>query len=474
MLFNKRNNLFNYLFRYLCSLINTKVRIFKKERNSDYIKPFSYVVDLIIINGVIFLFNTLITNTYLFSVYISISWIIIAIKNNFYNVQRYTGILQVVTLIFVQFLFYALILYAFIGFFKQPNISRFALGNYLLAVFTIVSFLKFLLYFLLNKYRSTQLGNYRNVVVIGNTDKARQLIYLFNKKLDFGFKFKKRFILKEDDLSLQKCFRFVLENDIDEIYVSVAELSNERINKIIDFADNNLKELKFIPDNKDIYSKKLKYEYYDYIPIISLRNIPIKEPVNQFTKRAFDILASLFIIFFILSWLIPILGLLIVLESKGPIFFRQDRPGIKEKGFGCYKFRSMTMNSITENSASRNDPRVTKIGKFIRKTSIDELPQFFNVLFGQMSVVGPRPHLWKQNQMYGTTISKYMVRYFVKPGITGLAQMKGYRGEIENKEDIINRTKYDIFYIENWSILMDFNIVVQTVLNIIKGEDKAY
>jgi len=446
----------------------------KKFRNSDFIKPISYLIDLGIINGGVLLFETFISDTYLFSFYISLFWIVIAFRTNFYTVERYTRFLQIVRLLLIQFVFYALILYAFIGFFKQPYISRLGLGNYFLFVFGVVFFFKILLYFLLKKYRSTQLGNYRNVVVVGATDKTRQLIDLFNNKPGFGFKFKKQFNLSGDEFSLSKCFLYILENEIDEIYVSISELSNKQISRIIDFADNNLKELKFIPDNKNIYSKRLKYEYYDYIPILSLRNIPIQEGVNQVTKRVFDVLVSLAVIICILSWLIPILGLLIVLESKGPIFFRQDRPGIKEKGFGCYKFRSMGINNSTESSASRNDPRVTKIGKFIRKTSIDELPQFFNVLFGDMSVVGPRPHLWRQNEMYGTTISKYMVRYFVKPGITGLAQIKGYRGEIETKEDIVNRTKYDVFYIENWSLLMDFNIVIQTFLNILRGEDKAY
>ena len=134
----------------------------------------------------------------------------------------------------------------------------------------------------------------------------------------------------------------------------------------------------------------------------------------------------------------------------------------------------MTLNSRSEESATRNDARVTRVGKFIRRTSIDELPQFFNVLFGSMSVVGPRPHLWRQNEMYGTKISKYMVRHYVKPGITGLAQARGYRGEIETRDDIVNRTKYDIFYIENWSMLLDLNIIVQTVLNIFRGDEKAY
>jgi putative colanic acid biosynthesis UDP-glucose lipid carrier transferase len=180
------------------------------------------------------------------------------------------------------------------------------------------------------------------------------------------------------------------------------------------------------------------------------------------------------VIVFLLSWLIPILAIAIKLESKGPIFFKQGRPGLDEKEFFCYKFRSMQINITTEKEASKNDPRVTKIGKLMRKTSVDELPQFLNVLFGDMSVVGPRPHLWSQNKSYGTTIKKYMVRHYVKPGITGLAQVKGFRGEIEIEEDMINRIKFDVFYIENWSLVLDLKIIVKTVINIFKGEAKAY
>jgi putative colanic acid biosynthesis UDP-glucose lipid carrier transferase len=154
--------------------------------------------------------------------------------------------------------------------------------------------------------------------------------------------------------------------------------------------------------------------------------------------------------------------------------FKQGRPGLDEEEFYCYKFRSMQINVTTEKEASKNDPRVTKIGKFMRKTSMDELPQFINVLFGDMSVVGPRPHLWSQNKSYGNKIKKYMVRHYVKPGITGLAQVKGYRGEIESDEDMINRIKFDVFYIDNWSLILDLKIIVHTVINIIKGEKKAY
>ena len=134
----------------------------------------------------------------------------------------------------------------------------------------------------------------------------------------------------------------------------------------------------------------------------------------------------------------------------------------------------MKINSSTEVSASRNDNRVTKLGRFLRRTSLDELPQFINVLYGNMSVVGPRPHLWSQNEEYGEEIKKYMVRHYVKPGITGLAQSKGFRGGIETRDDIVNRIRYDIFYVENWSLLLDMKIIVQTVINVVKGEEKAY
>ena len=157
------------------------------------------------------------------------------------------------------------------------------------------------------------------------------------------------------------------------------------------------------------------------------------------------------------------------------MFFKQSRNGFNYEEFDCYKFRSMTPNKDAHlYQATKNDMRVTKIGRFIRKTSIDELPQFFNVFFGDMSVVGPRPHMVSHTDMYAQKVDKFMVRHFVKPGITGSAQVSGYRGGIEKDEDIINRVKYDIFYIENWSILLDIKIISQTLLNAIKGEEKAY
>lgn len=423
----------------------------------------------------VFLFEINLNNIYGFCLYISLSWIIIAVRNHFYEVERHTRIIQIIPLLLKQTVVFAVILYAYIGFFKQPTISRLALGSYLIVTFSIICLFKFLTIFLLKKYRAVLRGNTRNVIVIGNNEKTRQLINTFNKRLDFGYKFKAQFNINEEGFILEKCFDYIIENEIDEIYFSVSELSNKQINRLIDFADNNLRVLKFIPDNKDIFSKKLKYEYYDYIPILSIRTIPMQEPANKFFKRFFDILLASFIIIFILSWLTPILAILIKLESRGPVFFKQTRSGFSNTEFYCYKFRSMTPNKEADlHQATKGDLRITKMGKFIRKTSIDELPQFFNVLFGEMSVVGPRPHMVMHTNMYALKVDKFMVRHFVKPGITGLAQTSGFRGEIEGDKDIIGRVKYDIFYIENWSLLLDLKIIIQTFINALKGEQKAY
>jgi putative colanic acid biosynthesis UDP-glucose lipid carrier transferase len=311
-------------------------------------------------------------------------------------------------------------------------------------------------------------------VVIGSGKKPKQLIEVLKEHEEFGFEFVKQFNIKGENIDLDSIYEFVVGNRIDELYCSINELNNKQIQDFINFCDINLITLKFIPDNKNIFQKKLKFEYYDFLPILSLRNIPLEHPLNAFIKRSFDIIFSLMVYIFLLSWLTPLIALLIYFDNPGPIYFIQNRPGYKGQGFTCYKFRTMKINNSTEVSATRNDTRVTKLGKLLRRTSLDELPQFINVLMGNMSVVGPRPHLWKQNEEYGEEIKKYMVRHYVKPGITGLAQSKGFRGGIETQDDIINRIRYDVFYIENWSFLLDIRIIVQTFFNIFKGEENAY
>jgi putative colanic acid biosynthesis UDP-glucose lipid carrier transferase len=342
----------------------------------------------------------------------------------------------------------------------------------------LIVLIKYLLFYYLKKYRIITGSNFRNAIIIGYTEEAINLKNLFEKRNDYGYRFFGFFSDKKTNENIKgkvgDIKEFVLQNKIDEIYCSLNEISNEQLKDLVDFADENNKTIKFIPDTKQIFSKNLKINYYEMFPVLTLQRTLLHEPATKAFKRTFDIVFSLCVIVFLLSWLVPLLALLIKLESKGPVFFKQGRPGLDEEEFYCYKFRSMMINETTEKEASKNDPRVTKIGRFLRKTSLDELPQFFNVVVGDMSVVGPRPHLWSQNRVYGNRVKKYMVRHYVKPGITGLAQVKGFRGEIETDEDMINRIKLDVFYIENWSFILDIKIIFQTVINIFKGEEKAY
>ena len=449
---------------------------FKHGRYSGYIRPISYLIDLSIINGLALFYFFKTIDPFVYVALVSAAWVVLSIFSKFYEVYRYTREVTIISLILRQMVLFVLIIFAFSGFYHQLNLDSGAIIKYVLISFILITVFKFALYYLLQKYRIAFGGNYRITVILGKNKQTVALEKFFTQNPEYGYMHKKTFNFKDkSETNLDACFQFIKDELVDEIYCSISELTNSQLNQIIDFADNNLKILKFLPDNKDIYSKKLKYEYYDYTPILSLRNIPLEDSVNQFVKRTFDILFSSAVIVFLLSWLTPILAILIRIESKGPIFFKQSRNGFNYKEFDCYKFRSMTPNKNAHlYQATRDDLRVTKIGKFIRKTSIDELPQFFNVLFGDMSVVGPRPHMVSHTNMYAKRIDKFMVRHFVKPGITGLAQVSGFRGEIETDKDIINRVKYDIFYIENWSVLLDAKITFQTALNALKGEEKAY
>ncbi|WP_405208857.1 undecaprenyl-phosphate glucose phosphotransferase [Aquimarina sp. LLG6339-5] len=440
---------------------------------SKYIKPLLYGIDLLIVS---FLAYSLLTKNLLDIGFIILFWIILSFLISVYAIYRFTKIPEIISLLLRQTVIIVLLILSYF-YLSKSDVHWSNVLYFFIWLFVVLNIWRIFLYEIFKKYRIITGSNYRNVIVIGSNESTKRLMNFFDTMPGYGYRYKGFFTdqFDEDKIgTIEQSFSYIIEKGIDEVYCSLNELDNDQVKSYIEFCDVNMKNLKFLPDTKELFSKNLHLNYYDLVPVLSLRQIPLDDPVKSWGKRLFDFVLALFVLLLILSWLIPILGLIIKLESKGPIFFSQNRPGIKEKGFFCYKFRSMRINSKSENSATRNDPRITKVGEFIRKTSIDELPQFINVLFGDMSVVGPRPHLWKQNELYSTKISKYMVRHLVKPGITGLAQVKGYRGGIETNEDIVNRTKYDIFYIENWSILLDIYIIAQTVVNVFKGEDKAY
>ncbi len=448
-------------------------------RYSKYIRPISVVFDLAVIIGLSqYFFRELRLDNHYFIPFEAIAWLLIAYVVKFYSIYRFTTPVEIFSKLVSQGIIFLLVVIAYFPFSKQSIFSGKAIAISMTLAFTVITFSKFLWFYYLKKYRIVTGSNFRNAVIIGYTPEAIRLKEVFMTRNDYGYRFMAFFSDKKTNPNIKGRVEdlkpYVLENSVDEIYCSLNEISNEQLKDLVDFADENRKTIKFIPDTKEIFSKNLKVDYYEMFPVLSLRKTTLHDPVTKAFKRMFDIVFSLMVIFFLLSWLVPVLAVLIKLESRGPVFFKQGRPGIDEKEFFCYKFRSMKMNKTTEREASKNDPRVTRIGRILRKTSIDEMPQFLNVLLGDMSVVGPRPHLWSQNKAYANKIKKYMVRHYVKPGITGLAQVRGYRGEIETDEDMINRIKFDVFYIENWSLILDLKIILQTVINIFKGEEKAY
>ena len=468
---------------------------FIRGRYSWLLRPFLVVFDIFVINIFAFyVFNFNEENLYFFSsaylnnkhllyiVYSIVLWFISTSLINFYNVYRYTSAINIVSLLFKQFFAFSIIVYAFIGVFRSIDVQAFTTLNYLLYCFACIGFVKLVSFYALKTYRSYLNGNVRRVIIIGKSEGALELKQLFNLKKELGYDLKGMFAdqTTNPDITgtIKDSFDYLNKNSgVDEIYCAIGELSEKQVNEYVKYANLHHCNIKFIPKTNKLFTKRLKTDYYNYLPVLSMQEVALNDGFNKFLKRFFDIVFSLMVMFFILSWLTPLLFILIKLESKGPLFFKHKRNGINYKEFDCYKFRSLRENKeIKGTYVTQDDNRLTTIGKFLRKTSIDEIPQFYNVLKGDMSVVGPRPHMLSYTDDYSKKIDKYnfIFRHNVKPGVTGLAQIKGYRGEIKSDEDIINRIKYDNFYIENWSLVLDLKIIFQTVLNIFKGQKTAY
>ncbi len=273
---------------------------------------------------------------------------------------------------------------------------------------------------------------------------------------------------------VDECIEYSIKNDITEIYCALPASENGKVFEIMYKADKHMIRVHIIPDFRDLIQKQIRLNFIGSIPILDIREEPLENIFNRLIKRIFDLVFSFIISIFILSWLIPIFAILIKITSPGPVFFTQIRSGKNNINFNCLKFRSMYLNNESNSKqTSRNDSRITPLGKFLRKYSIDELPQFLNVLVGNMSVVGPRPHMLNHTNLYRQIIDKYMVRQFLTPGITGWAQVNGFRGETKIIEQMEKRVSHDIWYLENWSLLLDFKIVLLTIANIYKGEENA-
>ncbi|WP_430906517.1 exopolysaccharide biosynthesis polyprenyl glycosylphosphotransferase [Maribacter sp. 2-571] len=450
----------------------------KRFRNSDLIIPLSVFLNLAIINGVLYLLSP---ETYVNPsriAFYNLSWILITYFAGYYTTTRKEKFRTKVHVVFQVFLVYTLGYFSVFGvsgrLYESLEYQFFVLS----LVFLCLFWYRVLFFWLRGRYRKRG-GNFVNLVVIGRDPSLKKIRKVFDEP-DLGYRYKGYFDDKPSTSPtylgpVVDCFRYILEKDIDEIYCVASKFNSSELKNLVNFADNNLIRFKIILDNKEIFSRAMSIESYENIPVLDLRKVPLDTEYARIIKRTFDIVFSSLVIILVLSWLTPILFILVKLESPGKLYFKQKRHGLKRKVFWCYKFRSMTANKDSNKKmATKGDARVTKVGAFMRKTSIDELPQFFNVFLGDMSVVGPRPHMELHTWDYEISVDKYLVRHFVKPGITGLAQIKGYRGEIIQKEDILHRTRMDIFYVEKWSLGLDVQILFSTIYNVFKGEDKAY
>lgn len=293
---------------------------------------------------------------------------------------------------------------------------------------------------------------------------------IINSESELKYKSKKEF-----GVALKHAIENAAKTGIQEMYVVVQPKYITDLNYFFELADKFCIRLKFVPDFSMLSKEKFSASSYHNFQVLKPREEPLQKSFNRLIKRAFDIFISLLVIILVLSWLFPILAFLIKKQSKGPVLFKQLRTGKKNQPFLCYKFRSMCVNTVSDSKqAQKEDYRVTPIGKFIRKTSLDEMPQFFNVLLGDMSVVGPRPHMLKHTNDYNDLIHNFMVRHFVKPGITGLAQVSGHRGETKEVVDMKRRVNADIDYVLNWSLIKDIKICFLTVIVTLKGDENAF
>ncbi|MGI4730030.1 MAG: undecaprenyl-phosphate glucose phosphotransferase [Janthinobacterium lividum] len=356
------------------------------------------------------------------------------------------------------------------------SIFVFEICGFVISRFVITAF---------EQYHFKRIKFKKKIAIVGYNETAKRLAdYFIKNQMSYNFSgffdhTEKSYIDKSNQeviRPINTLIDFAAENEVAEVYSTLFPEDYQNMSELLSVAEQNCVRFKFIPDVTKIINSAYSIDtYFDEIPVLSTRSEPLEYITNRIFKRSFDILFSLGVIIFLLSWLIPILTIIIKMQSKGPVFFMQLRSGRDNKPFWCYKFRSMTMNTETEHiQATKGDSRVTNIGAFMRKTSIDELPQFFNVLMGNMSIVGPRPHMLKHTDEYKAIVHQYMVRQLLKPGITGWAQVSGYRGETKDHKQMVKRVEHDIWYIENWSLMLDIKIIFLTIINTAKGEENAY
>jgi putative colanic acid biosysnthesis UDP-glucose lipid carrier transferase len=416
-----------------------------------------------------------------FLVIFSLVWIIAGFANEIHRINRRTKILIIIKDLFATITLHAIIVVSislFMESFKFP--WQFFASVYATSFLLIVG-MRIVLK-MVWRYVDSSGFDKRKIVIVGTTRSGKALYEFFQSHDYSAYQCKcfgddhPNYDLVSPELVIGKCGdiqAFCKTQNISEIYFAMPLKYEKTVAALSKFADDNFIYFRIVPDFSKAVAEKYNVYLFDSVPVFTPRNEPLGISVNAGLKRAFDVLFSALVILTVYPIVVPIIALAIKLDSRGPVVFRQTRRGKKNSMFECYKFRTMKTGVDPMSQATKKDPRVTRVGRFLRKSNLDELPQFVNVLMGNMSVVGPRPHITNQDD-YAKVIGKYQFRHFVTPGITGYAQVNGYRGETKEPILMEKRVEYDIKYMENWSLTLDVKIIMQTVWLMLRGQDKAY
>ena len=456
---------------------------------SHYLPYVSWALDLVTYNLVYYLIVGLWWNAPILSN--ATSWImfnlvaVIVVGRTTNNTihSRTTSSERVFNRIVSEVLLHAFIFVAVLYILGRTDVSWQALMLFYVALFWGLLLERFALRRFVHKMRSMG-RNMATVVIVGHGYATERLFKMLHDTGELGYRIAGVFsaVVPDESSRIRKYYRgevsmleeFLAENHVDEIFYSSESPEADEITRVARMAELRMQRFFFVPQ----IPRQLQGKFYAVpmgpIPIMSLQDTPLKSRVNRFVKRAFDLTVSSVVLLLSPVVYIPV-AIAIKMSSPGPVFFKQKRTGLYGKEFYCYKFRTMKVNVDADKlQATKDDPRKTRVGEFLRHSSIDELPQFLNVFRGEMSIVGPRPHMLKHTEEYSQLINTYMVRHAVKPGITGWAQVTGYRGQTEELWQMEGRVERDIWYIEHWSFALDLKIMAFTVINAIKGEDQAF
>ena len=405
-------------------------------------------------------------------IFSNLAWLFLVMVSNPYNVTKGWSASKMVKSQ-LAFIFIHLLIVASLIFFFKRTYSFNQIGM-IYGLFVVIFFSwKAITYYFRKVFTEEVLA--KNYILVGKNEAAKEIrkYYLLNPQL--GYKFLGYFEFESDSSIVESIRQFCVEKEVHEIYCCPTHLNDLALRQLVNFGLDSLIKVKIVSNTSDDSQRPLQFDDSEKQLRSDIAVIALDEFRNQFIKRFFDLLFSSAFLILIMSWLLPIITIVIKLDSRGPVFFRQLRSGESNKSFWCFKFRTMIVNQESDSKqATKDDPRITKLGHFLRRSSIDELPQFINVFIGNMSVVGPRPHMLKHTEEYSKLIDKFLGRHYVKPGITGLAQCMGYRGETKDLADMENRVRLDRYYIENWTFWLDIKIIFLTVVSLIRGSDKAF